>query len=38
VFNVLVNCVHPTKDAETNHSVLNLQRAKEIYNQLLENF
>ena len=36
--NVLVNRVHPAKDVETNHRVLNLQRAKKTYNQLLKNF
>jgi hypothetical protein len=38
VFNMLVNRMHPAKDAETNHRILNLQRAKDTYNWLLENF
>jgi hypothetical protein len=38
VFYVLVACVHPTKDAKTDHRILNLKGAKEIYNWLLGNF
>jgi hypothetical protein len=38
VFNVPIACVHPTKDVETNHRVLNIQRAKETYNRLLGDF
>jgi hypothetical protein len=38
VFNVPIARVHPAKDIETNHRVLNIQRAKETYNQLLGDF
>jgi hypothetical protein len=38
VFNVPIARVHPAKDVETNHRVLNIQRAKETYNRLLGDF
>jgi hypothetical protein len=38
VFNVPIARVHPAKDPETNHRVLNIQRAKETYNRLLGDF
>jgi hypothetical protein len=38
VFNVPIAHVHPAKDVETNHRVLNIQRAKETYIRLLGDF
>jgi hypothetical protein len=38
VFNVPIARVHPAKDVETNHRVLNIQRAKDTYNRLLGDF
>jgi hypothetical protein len=38
VFNVPIARVHLIKDVETNHRILNIQRAKETYNRLLGDF
>ena len=38
MFNVPIARVHPTKNVETNHRVLHIQRAKETYNRLLGDF
>jgi hypothetical protein len=38
VFNVPIVRVHPAKDVETNHRILNIQRAKKTYNRLLGEF
>jgi hypothetical protein len=38
MFNVPIDRVHPAKDPETNHRVLNIRRAKETFNRLLGDF